>query len=433
MKQCYTLLLTFLIFGVGTAQNTQDIQKMLPSLVDTYKNLHKHPELSFKEFKTSALLAEKMRSYGFKVTEKVGGTGVVAILKNGKGPKILIRTDMDALPILEKTGVSFASSVKQIDVEGVERPVMHACGHDIHMSVWLGTASYLATHKKEWKGTIMMIAQPAEERGGGSLAMLKDGLYQKFFVPDYAFALHVNSVLPAGKISYCPGFAMANVDMAKIKITGKGGHGAYPHEAIDPIVMGSQFVMDLQTIVSRETSPIDAAVVTVGLFQAGTKGNIIPTTANLELTVRTYKDEVRNRVIEAIKRKASAVALSFGIPKENYPVVKFRKQYTPALYNNPLLVNKVITHFNRVFGEDNIVKSDPVMGGEDFARYGKTKEKVPIFMFNLGIVNVDKYNKYKAAGKQLPSIHSDKMIPDPKPSIKTGITAMVTAVKSVLN
>lgn len=433
MKSTILLLFTVLFFTTSNAQNPSDINKNFPDLLKTYTYLHQNPELSFKEVKTASFLAKKMKSYGFKVTEKVGGTGIVAILKNGKGPKIMIRTDTDALPILEKTGVSYASKVRQIDIEGIERPVMHACGHDIHMSVWLGTAHYLATHKKEWKGTIMMIAQPAEERGGGSIAMLKDGLYSQFFVPDYVLALHVNSSLPAGQISYCSGYSMANVDTAKIKIVGKGGHGAYPQTTIDPIVMASQLVLDLQTIVSREVSPIEAAVVTVGSFHGGTKGSIIPTEVNLELTIRTYKDKVRDKVIEAIKRKTIAIAQSFGVSKENYPTVQFKKIYTPALYNNPALVNKVVPELKKAFGVKNIIESDPVMGGEDFARYGKTSEKVPIFMFNLGVVNIDKYHRFKAEKKQLPSIHSDLMIPDPEPSIKTGITAMITAIKSLKN
>ena len=427
------ILLFIVIFQISLlkAQNQSDIRKIIPNLVKTYKYLHQHPELSFKELKTAAFLSKKMKLYGFDVTENVGKTGVVAILKNGNGPKILIRTDTDALPVLEKTGVDFASKVRQIDIEGIERPVMHACGHDIHMSVWLGTAKYLSEHKNEWKGTIMMIAQPAEERGGGSLAMLNDGLYQRFFVPDYGLALHINSNLPAGKISYCSGYSMANVDMIKIKLFGKGGHGAYPHTTIDPIAMGSQLVVGLQNIVSREVSPLDPAVVTVGLFQAGTKGNIISSEAKLELTVRTYKDEVRKKVLDAIIRKTIAIAKSFGVTKENYPTIEFRKNYTPALYNNPVLVDKVILNFQKIFGAQNILKSDPVMGGEDFSRYGKTKEKVPIFMFSLGVVNIDKYNKFTKENKQLPSLHSDLMMPDPVPSITTGITAMINAVKSL--
>jgi len=431
MRTSILVLTSVFFITISTAQNMSDINKDMPSLVKTYKYLHENPELSFKEVKTASFLAKKMKSYGFTVTEHVGGTGVVAILKNGKGPKILVRTDTDALPILEKTGVDYASKVKQIDIEGIERPVMHACGHDMHMSVWLGTAKYLSEHKKEWKGTIMMIAQPAEERGGGAKAMLKDGLYSRFFVPDFALALHVNSGLPTGQISYCSGYSMANVDSAKITLIGKGGHGAYPHKTIDPIVMASQLVLDLQTIVSRETSPIDAAVVTVGSFHGGTKGSIIPTEVNLELTIRTYKEEVRDKVMMAIKRKANAVAQSFSVHKDHYPKVRFKKSYTPALYNNPKLVTTVVAKLKTIFGDKNIIKSDPVMGGEDFARYGKTEDKVPIFMFNLGVVNVDRYAIFKKEKKQLPSIHSDLMIPDPEPSIKTGIIAMITAIKSL--
>jgi hippurate hydrolase len=383
------------------------------------------------EVETSKFLAKEMRSYGFKVTENVGGTGIVAILENGKGPKILIRTDMDALPILEKTGVSYASTVVQKDIDGIERPVMHACGHDMHMSIWLGTAAYLASHKNEWKGSLMMIGQPAEERGGGSKAMLDDGLYSRFFVPDYGFAIHIRSDRQVGSVSYCPGYAMANVDMAKITFIGRGGHGAYPHTTIDPIAMASQYITDIQTIVSREITPTDPAVVTVGSFHAGTKGNVIPTEAKLELTIRSYKDEVREHVLKSLQRKATAIANSYRVPKENLPVFELRDTYTPALYNNPALVNKVVPNFENIFGKENVIKADPSMGGEDFARYGKTKEKVPIFMFFVSVVNKEKYERYKREGKQLPSLHSDLVIPDPTPSLEVGIKAMVTAVKSV--
>ena len=432
MKKFISLLLVLLPLII-LGQNIKDINNYIPELVKTYKYLHQNPELSFLETNTASLLAENMKSLGFEVTEHFGGTGIVAIMKNGNGPKVLIRTDMDALPILEKTGVDFASTKKQIDIEGVERPVMHACGHDIHMSVWLGTAKYLSEHKNEWSGTIMMIGQPAEERGGGSDAMLKAGLYSKFFVPDYALAFHVNSGLPTGKISYCPGFAMANVDMAQITFTGRGGHGAYPQKTIDPIVMTAQYITDIQNIVSREISPTDPAVITVGSIHGGTKGNIIPTEVNLEFTIRSYKDEVRDHLLSALQRKANAVALSFGVPKENYPVLKIKDTYTPALYNNPQLVNRIVKGFENIFGKENVIKADPVMGGEDFGRYGKTKEKVPIFMYFLGIVNKEKYEKYKAENKTLPSLHSDKMIPDPAPSIKNGILAMVNAVTNLMN
>jgi len=428
-KYFFLAIISFTI--VLQAQNKEAIHKSLPELTKIYKHIHQNPELSFMEFNTSKLLAKKMRSFGFNVTENFGGTGVVAILKNGKGPKILIRTDMDALPILEKTGVPYASKVRQKDVEGIERPVMHACGHDIHMSVWLGTAKYLSTHKKEWHGTLMMIGQPAEERGGGSDAMLKAGLYQKFFVPDYALAFHVRSNLPVGKIAYCPGYAMANVDMAQITLKGRGGHGAYPHKTIDPIAMSAQYISDIQNIVSREISPTDPAVVTVGSIHGGTKGNVIPSEVKLEFTIRSYKDKVRDHLIEALQRKANAVALSFNVPKEDYPVLKLKDTYTPALYNNPALVSRVVKSFTNYFGKNKVIKVAPVMGGEDFGRYGKTKEQVPIFMFFVGIINQEKYDRYQKEHKILPPLHSDKMIPDPVPSIFMGISAMTNAVESL--
>jgi len=427
-KTLYTLAIIIFFTWSITAQNKKDIKKYVPELTQTYKYLHEHPELSYLETNTAKYLADKMRSYGFEVTENFGGTGIVAIMKNGKGPKILIRTDMDALPILEKTELPYASKVKQVDIEGVEQPVMHACGHDMHMTVWLGTAKYLAEHKKEWKGTLMMIGQPAEERGGGSDAMLKAGLYKKFFVPDYGLALHISSVAPAGTIAYCPGYAMANVDMAQITFTGMGGHGAYPHKTIDPIAMSAQFITDLQTVVSREIAPVDPAVITVGSIHGGTKGNIIPTQVNMELTIRSYKDEVREHLLKAIQRKANAAAESFRVPKENYPVVKLKDTYTPALYNDPELVNQIVSGFKKYFGDDKIIQVEPTMGGEDFARYGKTEEKVPVFMYFLGTVNMDKYLTYKKEGKTLPSLHNDKVVLDPEPSIETGVSAMTNAV-----
>ena len=427
-KHIFYISLFFLSLSGVQAQNIKDIEKMLSDLVQSYKYIHEHPELSYKEFETSKLLAGKMRDYGFQVTENFGGTGVVAILKNGKGPKILIRTDMDALPILEKTGVPYASKVRQVDVEGVEQPVMHACGHDVHMNVWLGTARYLATHKKEWKGTLMMIAQPAEERGGGADALLKAGLYQKFFVPDYAIALHVNSALEVGKISYCPGYAMANVDMAKMTFTGRGGHGAYPHKTIDPIVMSAQFITDLQSIVSREISPVDPAVVTVGSIHGGTKGNVIPSQVNLEFTIRSYTDEVRDHLLKAIQRKANAIAASFNVPEKDYPVLELKDTYTPALYNDPDLVETIVDGFKDVFGAENVIRTQPVMGGEDFSRYGRTPEKVPVFMYGLGIVSHEKMEHARQTGEKLPSLHSDLLMPDPEPSILNGVKAMTNAV-----
>ena len=427
-KAIYFRLIALLIPFIVFSQNKKDIKSYVPELTKTYKFLHEHPELSYFENNTAKLLAKKMRSFGYKVTENFGGTGIVAIMKNGKGPKILIRTDMDALPILEKTGLPYASKVRQKDVDGIERPVMHACGHDMHMTVWLGTARYLAEHKNEWKGTVMMIGQPAEERGGGSDAMLKAGLYEKFFVPDYGIALHISSGAPAGTIAYCPGYAMANVDMAQIKFIGQGGHGAYPHKTIDPIAMSAQFISDLQNIVSREIAPVDPAVITVGSIHGGTKGNIIPTEVDMELTIRSYKDNVRNHLLKAIQRKANAVAESFRVPKEKYPVLKLRDTYTPALYNDPKLVDRIVTGFESYFGKDKIFKTEPTMGGEDFSRYGKTKEKVPVFMYFLGTVNMGKYLAYKKENKTLPSLHNDKVVLDPEPSIETGVSAMSNAV-----
>jgi hippurate hydrolase len=429
-RYAFTFLFLLLFLSLP-AQNKKHIKKYVPELTEIYKHLHQNPELSYMEKNTAKFLSEKMRKFGFEVTENFGGTSIVAILKNGKGPKILIRTDMDALPILEKTGLPYASKVKQKDIDGIERPVMHACGHDMHMTVWLGVAKYLSEHKDEWKGTLMMIGQQAEERGGGSIAMLNEDLYQKFFLPDYALAIHIRSDKPAGTLSYCPGYAMANVDMAEITFRGRGGHGAYPHTTIDPIAMSALFINDVQHIVSREIAPVDPAVITIGSIHGGTKGNVIPSEVKLELTIRSYKDEVRNHLIEGIKRKAKAAAMSFNIPEDKYPVFKLKDVYTPALYNHPDLVETVIGSMKEYFGEDKIMQVPPTMGGEDFGRFGKTKEKVPIFMFFLHTLNPEKYKEYKQKGITPPSLHSDSVVLDPEPSIETGVQAMVNAVLSL--
>ena len=296
------------IFGQGEV--VEDDYETLKSL---YEHLHENPELSYLEEKTAAKLASKMKALGFEVTEKVGGTGLVCILKNGEGKTVLVRADMDALPIKEETGLSYASNAVMKDINNEEFPVMHACGHDVHMTVWYGTAKYMIENKNRWKGTLIFIAQPAEERAGGAKAMLADGLYERFPVPDYALSLHVSATLKAGTVGWCPEYAMANVDMMQIRIKGKGGHGAYPHTTIDPVSMASRLINDLQTIVSREISPLEPAVVTVGSIHGGSKGNVIPDEVVLELTMRSYTDEVRNQIIQLIKRKCKAIGVSAGL------------------------------------------------------------------------------------------------------------------------
>ena len=373
-----------------------------------------------------------MTTLGYEVTENVGGTGLVCILKNGTGKTVLIRADMDALPIKEETGLPYASSVKMKNIKDEEMPVMHACGHDVHMTVWYGTAKYMIENKDAWNGTLVFIAQPAEERAGGAKAMLADGLYERFPVPDYALSLHVSAILQAGTVGWCPEYAMANVDMMQIRIKGKGGHGAYPHTTIDPVSMSARLVNDLQTIVSREISPLEPAVVTVGSIHGGTKGNVIPDEVVLELTMRSYTDEVRNQIIELIKRKCRALGMSAGLPEDSYPEVILHDEFCPALFNDVSLNQRIASVFESALGKENVIETDPVMGGEDFGRYGRTKEKVPIMMFWLGAVEKEKYESAQRGDIKLPSLHNSKFKPDPEPTLKTGVRAMTAALLDLL-
>lgn len=418
----------------GRAQTIGDIKKTIDVdyLTKLYLYCHENPELSFHEVKTAARMADELGKIGFEVSTHVGGNGVVGVFRNGDGPTILVRADMDALPIVEETGKPYASTVKTTNDLGAEVGVMHACGHDMHMTVWVGTARALVNLKSKWKGTLVFIGQPAEERSGGSSKMLEDGLYERFPKPDKAIALHVHPGLKAGTIGYCSGYCMANVDMMDITVHGKGGHGAYPHLGKDPIVLSAKIIMALQTIVSREISPLDPAVVTVGSIHGGTKGNVIPDDVKLELTLRSYTDEVRNALIAKIHRICDGEAMAAGIEKENYPTINIREEYTPALYNNPEMVSSLNETFKKAVGAENVIEIDPVMGGEDFARYGRTDDKIPVFMFRLGVVEASQYEAAQRGEINLPSLHSSKLAPDPEPSIKGGVTAMTAAVLHLL-
>lgn len=401
-------------------------------LVD-YKYLHQNPELSFMEKETASFLAKKMNQLGFTVTEQVGGHGLVCVLKNGPGETIMLRADIDALPVKEETNLPYSSKKTMKDDKGDLVHVMHACGHDIHMAVWLGTARYLVENRKNWKGTLVFIAQPAEERSGGAKHMLKDGLYEKFPLPNYVLSLHANANLPAGKVGWKEEYAMANVDMMRIVIHGKGGHGAYPHSTIDPVALSARLILDLQTIVSREISPLEPAVVTVGSIHGGTKGNVIPNEVELELTMRSYSDEVRNQIIEAIERKCKALAISAGLPKELYPTIELRDEFTPSLYNDIQLTSQIVRSMESEIGKENVVAVDAVMAGEDFGRYGRTKEDIPIVLYWLGAVNKEEYKRAKEAGKKLPSLHNSGFAPDAQPTIQTGIRTMSRSVLDLLN
>ena len=418
-----TLFATTLLSSIAHAE---DLNKL-------YRYLHANPELSLMETKTASLLAGKLKDMGFEVTEKVGGTGVVAVMKNGDGPTVMIRADMDGLPVKEQTGVSFASKTITPNRDGVEKPSMHACGHDIHMTVLIGTAEHMVANKADWSGTLVLILQPAEELGLGAGMMLEDGLFKRFPRPDYNLALHDNSSMASGTVGIVPGYALANVDSVDITVRGIGGHGAYPHTTKDPIVLASQMVVAFQTIVSRETSPLESAVLTVGSIHGGTKHNIISDEVKLQLTLRSYKDEVRMNTINSIKRIADGLGRAAGLPDDKLPIVTVRdKEFTPATYNNPELANTVKLSIGAEIGADNVLEMSPVMGGEDFGAFGRVEPKIPSFLFWLGAVDPKTIAKAKKDGTILPSLHSPFFAPDYKPTIETGVAAMSAAAIDLL-
>lgn len=410
-----------------------NVDAQLPQLQETYLDLHKNPELSTKELRTSKKLADTLRQLGYEVTEKIGseagGFGIVGILKNGDGPTIMIRTDMDALPIIEQTGLPYASQVRVRDAEGKEVGIMHACGHDMHMTCWLGTAKVLADLKNNWKGTVMMVGQPAEERGLGAKSMLDAGLFKQFPKPDFCIALHCDGSVAHGQIGYSSGLAMANVDSVDIIVKGKGGHGSAPHTTIDPIVIAARIVLDLQTLVSRETDPLESAVVTVGSIHGGSKHNIIPPEVKLQLTVRSFKDSVRKHLLEGIERIAKAAAVAGRAPE---PTIKLEQaEFTPSLYNDPALTKRAVASLSRVLGEKNILNKPPKMGGEDFSRFSRDGGS-PIFLFFLGTIDPAKVAESEQSGVPLPSLHSDRYAPVPVPSILTGVKALSTIALDLL-
>ncbi len=406
--------------SVDAKLNTQ-----INDLLKLYFHLHTNPELSLKEFKTAARMAEELRTLGFTVTEKVGGTGLVGVFKNGAGPTILVRTDLDALPVTEQSGLDYASKIRTKNREGLDVGVMHACGHDIHMSCWVGTARVLTSLKDQWSGTLVFIGQPAEEIGVGARAMLEDGLFERFPKPDYCLALHADSHAKINTIRYSEGLALANVDTVDITVRGKGGHGAAPHTTVDPIVLSARIILDLQTIVSREIDPTDPAVVTVGSIHGGTKHNIIPNEVQLQLTVRSTKDTVRDHVLKAIVRICKSAAEGANAPA---PTVRVNlDEYTPSTINDVALSRKTVAVFREILGNTNTIERPPIMGGEDFGRYGRAG--VPIFMYFLGTVPDDRFaESLKQAGKPLPSMHSDSYAPAPEPSIRTGVRTLSMAV-----
>ncbi|MBI5393873.1 MAG: amidohydrolase [Verrucomicrobia bacterium] len=436
------LLIASILLAFVSAQVQAESPALLPlvhsrveaefaSLEELYKDLHAHPELSFQEKRSSGKVAEGLRAAGCDVTANVGGYGVVGVFRNGAGPTVLVRSDMDALPVKEQTGLPFASTVRTKDDKGEEVGVMHACGHDMHMTCLVGTARVLVALKDRWQGTLLFIGQPAEERVSGAKAMLKDGLFTRFPKPDICVAMHVSSDLPAGSLGYTEGFAMASSDSVDILVRGIGGHGAMPHTTKDPVVLASQIVLALQTIVSRETRPTEPSVVTVGSIHGGSKHNIIPDDVKLQLTLRSYSDAVREHQIAAIKRITRGLAQAAGLPEELMPVVTLGKDGTKSTYNDPALTQRLVKTFGAWFGKENIKTRPPSMGAEDFGLYAHSA-KVPGCMFWLGAVEPARWQESERTGKPLPSLHNSRFHPLREPTLKTGLTAMTAAVLELM-
>ncbi|RKG57587.1 amidohydrolase [Corallococcus sp. AB011P] len=403
------------------------LDALYPELDALYRDLHQTPELSLQEEKTAAKLAERLRKLGFEVTPKVGGHGVVALLRNGKGPTVMLRTDLDGLPVEEKTGLPYASKTKAKDGAGTEVAVMHACGHDVHMTSWIGTATLLARTKDRWRGTLMLVGQPAEEMGAGARQMLADGLFKRFPKPDVAVAMHTVANAAAGTVRFTPGYALASVDAVDVTLYGKGGHGAYPHTTVDPVVMAARTILSLQTLVSREKSPLEPAVLTVGSIHGGTKHNIIPDEVRLQLTLRTYKPEVRKALLAGIERITKAEAMASGAPRP--PTVNVTEG-TPATYNDPELTKRLVDAVGKVLGEKNLSETPSVMGGEDFSEYGRAG--VPSVMLWLGITEPKRFAEAKGAEEALPSPHSPFYAPDRERALRTGVTLLTTSALELL-
>jgi hippurate hydrolase len=412
----------------------------LPGLVDTYKEIHEHPELSHHEERTAALLAEELRKAGYTVTEHVGkyldgsqAYGVVGILKNGAGPTLLIRTDEDALPIVEETGAAYASHVKTKNATGQEVGVMHACGHDIHVTNMIGTARALAAMKSQWHGTLMLIGQPSEETIDGAKAMLADHLYERFGMPDMAIALHDTNGLAAGTVAVTSGPALASSTSVDVTMRGIGGHGAAPQAGKDPVVMAAEFIVQLQTIVSRQESPQDPAVVTVGDIHGGTKRNIIPYEVKMELTTRAFSDHARQVIVDGIRRTAQGVALSAGVPEDRAPIITvLEDESTPVLYNDPALAARVKASLVQALGAKNVFDGKAAMASEDFGVFGLDGRKIPTVMFSLGAMDPAKLAAAEAAGTELPGPHTSRFQPTPEPTLRTGVTAMTSVAIALL-
>jgi amidohydrolase len=433
IKCLVAVLFLFFTAAFGLAQTsssnslTSAVQSVYPQVEALYIDLHEHPELSLHEVNTAAKLASQLRQLGYEVTEHVGGNGVVAILRNGSEPVIMLRTELDALPVPEKTGLAYASHVTTKDDEGHEVPVMHACGHDIHMAALVGTAEIMAKSRDQWRGTLMLIGQPAEERVGGAKMMLEDGLFTRFPKPSVGIALHTTNTIPAGEVGITPGYMSSNADTVNITIYGRGGHGAMPETTIDPIVIAAKTIVSLQTIVAREIKPGDAAVITVGYIHGGTKNNIIPDEVRLGLTVRSYSPEVRRHLLASIERVTKAEAEAAGAPKA--PLVEVGEG-ADAMYNDPKLSDQLAPVLRETLGAANVVTLPPVMTSEDYSEYELAG--VPSFYYQLGVANPQQFAEAQAKGISLPSNHSPFFAPDMEPSLKTAIESEVALLRSLM-
>jgi amidohydrolase len=431
MRKLLWIGLVSLMPVLATAQTNQlkeQLEPVLPDAYALYLDLHQHPELSSHETRTAALLAGRLRQLGYEVTENVGGTGVVGIMKNGSGPTVMLRTELDALPVEELTGLPYASKIRTKDDSGRDVPVMHACGHDLHMSSWWGTAAIMARTKDTWHGTLMLIAQPAEETISGAKRMVEDGLFTRFPKPDVGIALHDTNDMPVGQVGITPEYAWANADSLRITIYGKGGHGARPETTVDPIVIAASIVVRIQSIVSREIRTGEAAVITVGYFQAGTKNNIIPDQVEMGLTVRSYKPEIRQDLLTAIQRIANGEAEAGGA--EKMPLIE-KYESASAVYNDSILSRHFAAALETALGKSNIVVLPPEIVSEDYSVF--VDQGVPSFFFRLGVADPEKLRQAKAAGKELPSNHSPLFAPVAEPALRTGITAEVVVLRNLLN
>jgi hippurate hydrolase len=434
-----SLLFKASVLAQQTPQSLADAE--LPSLLTIYKDVHSHPELSTQEQRTSALIAKELRATGCEVTEDFGkyddpklkSYGVIGIMKNGDGPKVLVRTDMDALPVGEETGLPYASKVVATNNEGKEVPVMHACGHDAHISMFIGVARALAKLKNQWNGTIIFVAQPAEELGSGARAMLNSGLYEQFGKPDFALGFHDKADMQTGHIGITEGYTYANVDSVDVTVRGIGGHGAYPYTTKDPIVLAAEMINTWQTIASRENNPLNPIVITVGSIHGGTKHNIIPDEVKMQLTVRTYKPDVREHVLAAIDRVAQGIAAAGGVPPQRAPIVTVLKnQFTPSTYNNPELTKRLVPVWKKSLGDENVEMVAPTMGGEDFSEFSLPDHSIPAVDFHVGAVAPEKIAESKKTGTPLPSLHSSNFAPVPEPTIRTGVVAMTAAALDLM-